>query len=1590
MLKSLCSIFYKKSWLKKCLLFNVPKLLFRSGVKILENMKNRIFYIICMFISSLSTLHANGLNDGYTITRHENVIELELEFPEIKWEKFLVENQEFVKPHLDDLPSLSVPGYPQLPIFTRAFALAPNESAYVEILDSVVVESACDPIYPALSFQDETKVPVVRKHPEVYDTNTFFPHRFWKNETGKFRDSLTTRLTLFPLRYNAKLGRVKVLKFLKLRIMIVPATRIIQKSGINQPHPFSWYDPNKPYLKIITHENGVYSLSGRDLLTRFAKPILREHVKLYIGGHENPIWIEPEPTGSLQENDRLYFWISRRKGDNSYYHPYSDDQVAWLTIGDSPARRYSLISSTPEPAFAQSSITNEHFEVDRFYHAGNTDSDVHRTEQMPGEGWIWAQFLPGDRFTHQFDLPDFDPDADSLVFNVLVRGTTFAPSSPDHHLVIHVNDHQAFSVLFNDREEKNVSFAIPSDWVKNKNNVVTFESLSLMDVERSHFYLDWFTIQYKKKNVVSNGFLQLSQSSSSALLIRGFKSANIKLLDVENAVASKPSRVDQGHTMDIKVSSAGLSDGNYALFHLDGINTFSAKRGYNLVGLDHLSGDIVFQKNFDTWLSPENVTEMITFLHSLPDTVYVLFAIRDEGSHNMTEEAYEAIEQFGSQFIRQVKTRDSWAMIGRKNGSKDQVLESHVSLGGGPAVVHTEIDFQRGVNTYRGFWGSFANEYKWVAFDDSSFTLADSIYIDDSSNLSDPGNSAEYIIITTIEFLQAASRLKNYHENENGLQCKVVQVNDIYDEFNYGLKDPFAIKSFLEYAYEKWSEPKLRFVLLLGDASWDAKQHFNGKQDFVPTYGHPVSDVWYGCFDGPDDILPEIAIGRIPAETLSEAQQIIDKIIAYHDTPSHLWKKTFTFINGGFDRYEQKAFYEQSRYLAKNYVQLAPIAGKSNFIDKTSEGYREGENRQEILDRIDEGTVWLNFIGHAGSATWDLMFHNPDIDELNNARRYPFISSMTCHTGRFAEPSQSSFGEIFLRAKEKGAVSFLGTSGWGFAYEDFLFLRKFYPAIVHDGERSLGDALNQAKWQFWQTNGGSINVHNMILQYNLLGDPAMRIAVPEKPDLLFESSISLDPKIPSESDSTVDLQFTIQNAGLACPDSFNVQLYYEHPDVGQKSFATVHLDSIDLYSTFSVELPISDLLGQITVRAILDPENTIDEVDETNNTFTDQFTVLSRRLSLISPPDFALLDQSPVFRVQDPMIQNSQGETILFQIDSNPDFSSPDLMTFESGDHPMFFSSWDPEKTFDPGTYYWRVRPSSDSLAAAWAERSFTIGALRGWTQTSSREFERCSGYQSTVDSSGITLAKKSQAIYVESAGYSDGVFARLLSDNKSLHIASRGHNMVVLDPVWGAPIFSKTYDTYRDSVNANQMAEKIRTLEPGSIVLLAISDEGSLNMTENAYQALESLGSTMCRKVGGRDSWALIGKKGAAPGSVPEAWVKSTLGTASVSDTLTFYHERGTVTSPRIGPTSSWKELTWQADVLENTSIYLDVVGVNSQLFVQDTLFRDVSSSANLDLSGVDAARYPEMQLIAHLNTRDGRVTPALKEWQVEYDPVP
>jgi len=384
----------------------------------------------------------------------------------------------------------------------------------------------------------------------------------------------------------------------------------------------------------------------------------------------------------------------------------------------------------------------------------------------------------------------------------------------------------------------------------------------------------------------------------------------------------------------------------------------------------------------------------------------------------------------------------------------------------------------------------------WIVAGGDALRDPDGIELDRPSALADRTEQRDYFIIAHASLVDALRPLADFH-HDRGLQTELIDVQDVYDEFNFGIKHPRAIRAFLAHARAHRPEPAASHVLLAGDASWYVKEHaeatpervrFN-ERDLVPTWhlpsrdGPAASDTPYVQLD--DTTVPAMAIGRFPAATPAEAQAMVDKTLHYmRDSTPGAWRSRIVLASES-----GRNFPARNEGLA----QRARSAGLSvrELLTHDETGERQ---RSRYRSEFDAGMLLLHFFGHGGRYMWQAapmhggssanLFDMQDLDLLAPSSRLPIVLSMSCATGPFDHPSADSLAEKFVRLPDRGAIAVLAASARN--SPSARFTHALFEEILGGG--TLGEAVRKAK---------AAGAHpDMIAYYNLFGDPAL---VPARP-----------------------------------------------------------------------------------------------------------------------------------------------------------------------------------------------------------------------------------------------------------------------------------------------------------------------------------------------------------------------------------------------------------------------------------------------------------------------------------------------------------
>jgi len=398
---------------------------------------------------------------------------------------------------------------------------------------------------------------------------------------------------------------------------------------------------------------------------------------------------------------------------------------------------------------------------------------------------------------------------------------------------------------------------------------------------------------------------------------------------------------------------------------------------------------------------------------------------------------------------------------------------------------------------------------RYFAATAGSMLRPSSIVKDEPSTLHDPANRVDHIMITHRNFKEATERLADFRRKQ-GLSVMVVEVDDVYDEFSHGVFDPTAIKRFLRYAYFNWDKIPT-YVLLMGDAHWDYKyvyhefyvKYQNYPRIYVPTYhafsspyGQAAMDHRFVTVSG-DDILPDIFIGRIPAETLEEANDAVDKITKYESSLYRgSWQSRVLLIADDEKSKSGDEVFEDSRVeLAQGYIPLGYDV-VDTYLRRIGEPYIA---RKKINMEINKGVVILEYAGHGGAYSWadEYIFGWDDVENLQNYSKYPFVITTTCENGYFDNPTggNKSIMERFLLKPRAGAIACLSATRLTYGQGNATFDKILYPKIFSEKPPILGKIVNETKIDF--INLGIATWVPSAEQYTIFGDPATRLALPE-------------------------------------------------------------------------------------------------------------------------------------------------------------------------------------------------------------------------------------------------------------------------------------------------------------------------------------------------------------------------------------------------------------------------------------------------------------------------------------------------------------
>ncbi len=421
----------------------------------------------------------------------------------------------------------------------------------------------------------------------------------------------------------------------------------------------------------------------------------------------------------------------------------------------------------------------------------------------------------------------------------------------------------------------------------------------------------------------------------------------------------------------------------------------------------------------------------------------------------------------------------------------------------------------------------------FIAFTDDLYFIPTSFGEVQPQNLHGLAYS-DIIIITEPNFRMASEKLALHHFQHRGLTSNIVTQQEIFNEYSSGMRDPVAIRHFLKMFYDRANgDPNLipKYVILMGDATYDYRNKFNSNNNFVISYQsneslHPItsfaSDDFYVILNDnatmANNELMDMAIGRFPVKTAEEAMGMVNKVIRYevNNSASNTacfqcnsnetnaiygdWRNRVLLVsddadnNHYFNDIENMHNRIESEHDELNVIKIHSDA----YVESvTPGGERNFDAEDAIKDGVQNGALMINYIGHGGETGWghESILTVPTIQGWTNAVKMPVFMTATCEFSRYDDHDRTSAGEYVVLNENGGGIALFTTTRLVFSSSNASLTGIFYDTVFDkmDGiPKTLGqiysDTKNRYALQFGDTE---------FRKFTLLGDPVIQFGLPQ-------------------------------------------------------------------------------------------------------------------------------------------------------------------------------------------------------------------------------------------------------------------------------------------------------------------------------------------------------------------------------------------------------------------------------------------------------------------------------------------------------------
>ncbi len=380
-------------------------------------------------------------------------------------------------------------------------------------------------------------------------------------------------------------------------------------------------------------------------------------------------------------------------------------------------------------------------------------------------------------------------------------------------------------------------------------------------------------------------------------------------------------------------------------------------------------------------------------------------------------------------------------------------------------------------------------------------------------------SQVDMVIVAYPDFLNQAERLAAYRRSHDGLTVKVVTPQQVYNEFSSGSQDITAIRDYMKMIYEKSNAVYPKYLLLFGRPSYDYRFIEENCKCYVPNYQSVSTlneydmrsnDDYFGILGdnaGAGSVgMVDVAVGRFPVSSESQAQIAVDKTIAYstrtilgaNTLTSNFgsWKNIVTFVaddENGITHVVAADSMASNAERANANINVEKIYLDAYPQVTYSSSARYPEVTAAINNRMNAGCLLFTYVGHGGKNGWahERVLELTDISNWANRYNQPWMVTLACEFGWYDRSLLSPAEMAFLNANG-GVAGMVTTSRVAFTVTNESYGLAFFNHIFDRNDhvpQTIGEINRMTK----NLCGGAGDTKNMIY---VMGDPAMQLAVP--------------------------------------------------------------------------------------------------------------------------------------------------------------------------------------------------------------------------------------------------------------------------------------------------------------------------------------------------------------------------------------------------------------------------------------------------------------------------------------------------------------